>query len=159
MRGGQAERAGFPKFIEDGDAERAALFRIGGAAEFVEQNETIGRDSLEHLLHMEQMAREAGQAFGDRLLVADIGQHVIEQWKLGFGAGDGNGGMSHKREQAGGFHSDGLAAGIWAADQETALRIAQLEGDRNNRLILLTQDRFEQRMPRFAENEACAVPG
>ena len=53
-------------------------------------------------------------------LVADIGQHLLEDRKLGFGRGHGQPGLRHQGEQADGLQRDRFAAGVGAADQQRA---------------------------------------
>ena len=66
-------------------------------------------------------------------------------------AGDGESGVGHEREQAGGLERDGFAAGVGAADEQARLSFVQLEGDRDDGPVLLAENGFEERMARFAQ--------
>src|SRR5689334_6583483 len=100
------------------------------------------------------MAGEAAEAFGNGLLVADIGEHIGEQGELGLGAGDGKSGVRHKREQAGGFESDRFTASVRAADEQATALLGEFEAERDYWLTLLAENGFEQRMARLAQQQA-----
>ena len=53
-------------------------------------------------------------------MVADVGQHLVEEREFGFEGGDGQAGVGHQREQADGLERDRFAAGVGAADQQRA---------------------------------------
>ena len=89
VRGDQREGAGRAEVLHERDAERAALFGIGGGAEFVEQHQRIRRDVQRHLADVGDVRGEGAEVFLDRLVVADIGQHLLEERELGLGGGHG----------------------------------------------------------------------
>src|SRR5258706_7785187 len=93
MRGGQRECAARAKAVEYRNAERAAFFGIGGAAQLVEQDERIRRYVVEHAPNMIDVGGERAEAFLNRLVVADIGEHLLEHRKLGVGRGDWQAGL------------------------------------------------------------------
>ena len=92
-------------------------------------------------------------------MVADVGQHLIEQRKLGFERGNRQPGVGHQREQADGFERDGFAAGVGAADQQRAHRLIERKRNRDDALSLRAQDVFEQRMAGAAEDQLAGAIG
>ena len=102
-------------------AQRAAFFGIGGAAQFVDQHQRIRRGAFQHGFHRKDVRGKRAEAFLNRLVIADVGQHLVEQRELGFGGGHRQPGVRHQREQADGLQCDRLAAGIRAADEQCAL--------------------------------------
>ena len=91
MGGGEREGAARAEGVEHHDAKRAAFFRIGGAAQLVDQHQRIAASPLPASIADRQDVRgERAEAFLQRLMVADVGQHLVEQRKLGFRAGTGN---------------------------------------------------------------------
>ncbi len=91
-------------------------------------------------------------------MIADIGQHHIEQRKFRFGGRNGKTRVGHQRQQPGGLERYGLAACIRPADQQRAVPLIERQGYRNHRLILRAQDVFEQRMARLHLTPAFARP-
>ena len=65
--------------VEHRDAQRAAFFGIGGAAEFVDQHQRIRRGAFQHRADRHDVGGEGAEAFLNRLVVADVGQHLVEQ--------------------------------------------------------------------------------
>ena len=100
MRGGERERSRRAEMIDQRHAERAAFFGIGGGSDLVEQHERIRRDIERHLAQTRNMRREGAEVLLDRLVIADIGQHLFEDRKLGRGAGNGQPGLRHQRDHA-----------------------------------------------------------
>ncbi len=154
MRGGDGESAALAERIEHSHSERSAFFRIGGAAEFVEKDQRIGCRCLEHLMDVGDVSGEAAKAFLDGLVIADIGKYPIEQRELGAGGGDGQTGVGHEGEKAGGFHGDGFAAGVRTADEQGAAAFIEREGDGDDGQAMSAQHVFQQRMAGEIEDEA-----
>ncbi len=105
--------------VDHGGAQRAAFDGIGPAAELVEQHE---RRQLERALHGDDVSdvrRERTQAGGNRLVVANVGEHGSERRERA-AVVDGNeqSGLRHHGEQAEGLQGDGLPAGVRARDHE-----------------------------------------
>jgi hypothetical protein len=96
---------------------------------------------------MFQMRRKSAEAFLNGLRVADVGEHMIKQWKLGILGGHGQACHRHQSEQAHGFQRHGLAAGVRPADhQDPPLRV-QLQRQWNDPHPFGTKQSFEQRVP------------
>ena len=98
VRGCQRKSTPFAERFEHGHAQRSALFGIGGAAELVEQHQRITGSPFEHGTDRQDVRRERAQALGQRLVIADIGQHFVEQRKLGFFRRRRQTGVSHQRQ-------------------------------------------------------------
>ncbi len=128
VRGDQREGAGRAEVLDDGHAERAALFGIGGRAQFVQQHQRIGRDVERHLADVGDVRGKGAEVFLDGLVVADIGQHLLEERELGLGGGHRQAGLRHQAEQSHGLQRDGLAAGVGAADQQRAAFVRRVPG-------------------------------
>ena len=82
---------------------------------------------------LRHVRREGRQALLDALLVADVGEHLLEDRhpRAGVG-GDMQAALRHQRQQAHGLERHRLAAGVRAGDQQDAEAAAQLDGDRHD---------------------------
>ena len=134
--------------FDDRDAERAAFFGIGGRAELVEQDQRIGRDVERHLADVGDVRGEGAEVLLDRLVVADIGQHLLEERKLGLGGGHGQAGLRHQAEQPDGLQRDRFAAGVGAADEQRAALLVEFQTDRHGGFAAAAQHILEQRVAR-----------
>jgi hypothetical protein len=157
--GGDGEGAGGAEEFEDGDAERAAFLGVGGAAEFVEEDERFVGDTAEHEGDLADVGGEAGEGFGDGLVVADVGEDLIEDGEFGGYGGDGDAGLGHEGEEAGGFHGDGFAAGVGACDEECACGAVDGERDGDDFFALGFEDVFEEGVAGFGEVQAAGEFG
>ena len=128
VRGDQREGAGRAEVLHDGHAQRAALFGIGGRAQLVQQHQRIRRHIQRHLADVGDVRRKGAEVFLDGLVVADIGQHLLEERELGFGGGHRQRRLRHQAEQPDGLQRHGLAAGVGAADQQRAALAASVPG-------------------------------
>ena len=63
----------------------------------------------------------------DRLVVADIGEHGVEDGQFGAVGGDRQSRLRHEREQTHRFERDGLAAGVRAGDDELATVVLEFD--------------------------------
>ena len=99
-------RARAAEVLDDRDAEGAAFGRVGAGADLVEEHERGPREGARHLDDGGEVRRERREVLGDRLLVADVGEHASEDREAAAGAG-GNveAALGHEREEA-----DGLRA-------------------------------------------------
>ena len=135
MRCGGDAGAAFAAELDDGDGKRRALCRVGTGAELVEEDETVAVADLEDLHNILCMRREGGKRLLDGLLVADVGEDLlVDVDGAAVVGGDMQTALGHKREQADGLERDGLAAGVWAGDDERVKIAAQPHGDRDDRL-------------------------
>ena len=109
--GNQGVSAGRAEMLDDGHAQRAALFGVGGCAQFVQKHQRIGRDIERHLADVGDVRGKRAQVFLNGLIVADIGQHLVEEGELSLGGGHGKGRLRHQAEQTHGLQRHRLAAG------------------------------------------------
>ena len=151
MGRGQRERAGAAEVVQDRHAQRAAFFRVGGPAQLVQQHQRIGSDLGSHVANPRDVRREGAQALLDRLVVAHVGQHLVEERELRLRAGHRQAGLRHQRQQAHGLQRDRLAAVVGPADQQRPRVAFQPQRHRHDGLSLAAQHVLEQRMPRIAQ--------
>ena len=69
--------------IEQGLGESGTFGRIGARAQFVEQHETARAGRVDDAHDRAHVAGERRQGLGDRLLVADVGEDVLEDRQTG----------------------------------------------------------------------------
>ena len=83
------------------------------------------------------MGGVGGEVVLETLLVADVDEDVVEDTGAGvFAGGDGKSALEHVLEQADGFETDGLAAGVGAGDEEQASAIAEGDVEGNHLLAV-----------------------
>ena len=129
MRGDDGHAADLAEMAGDRDGEGGAFFGIGGGAEFVEQDERMRGGGARNEIDVGDVRGKCREILFDRLVVADVGEHGVENGQLGAVGGDGDSGLRHQGEQADGFERDGFAAGIGAGDDELTAGAFELEGD------------------------------
>ena len=134
VRGDQREGAGRAEVLHDRHAQRAAFFGIGGRAQFVQQHQRIGRHVERHLADVGDVGGKRAEVFLDRLIVADIRQHLLEHRELGLGRGHRQARLRHQAEQPQGLQRHRFAAGIGTADQQRAALAVELQADRHGSL-------------------------
>ena len=108
------------KWLGDGDGQRCAFLGISGGAQFVEQHQRLCRCSARDEVDVGDVGGECREILLDGLVVADVGQHGVEDGKLGAIGGNWHAGLSHQSQQADGFQSHCFAAGVWAGDDQFA---------------------------------------
>ncbi len=148
MRGSQRECARCPEVVDHRYAKRAPLFRIGCRADLIEQHQRVRRHVCNHFADMRNVRRKSAQALLDRLIVADVRQHLLKNWKLSFTARHGQAGLRHERQQSGGLERHRLSARVRPADEQRAALGVKLQADRYSSLALPPQNVLQQRMPR-----------
>ena len=126
------ERAAAAKALDDGGAQRSTLRRVGSRPDLIQQNERRQRQSLLHLDDVGDVARERGQAVRDGLVVADVGEHRLEDAQPRAGARrDVEPGLGHQDQQSRGLQGHGLAAGVGTRYDEGPGRGGDLDVDRH----------------------------
>ena len=70
--------AQLPTEFDDGGSQRRALRRVGARAQLVEQHQRPVVALGDHVHNGAHVAGKGGQALGDRLLVADVGENGVE---------------------------------------------------------------------------------
>ena len=113
----------------DGYGEGGAFFGVGGGAELVEQDERGWICVAGDVVDVDDVGGEAGEIALDGLGVADVGEDGGEEGEDGLFGGNGQAGLGHEGEQAGGLERDGFAAGVGAGDDELAGFAGEGEGE------------------------------
>ena len=150
MGGGERYRPALSQGDQGGRRQRGAFNRIGATADLVQQHEGSIVRLIQYLSQHANVSAEGREARGDRLLVSDVGVHAPEDRQRAS--------LAHRRDNAGSgkrsgqtdrFEQDGLSAGVWTGDQQSALlqRELQVEGDH------LDRSRQEKRMSPVHDSE------
>ena len=140
MRGSQRECARRPEVTDHRYAQCATFFRIGRRADLVEQHQRVRRHVYDHFADMGNVRRKSAKALFDRLIVADIRQHLLENRKRRFTRRHRHPGLRHERQQSGGLERHRLSAGVRPADEQRAALGIQLQADRHGSLALPPQN-------------------
>ena len=121
MGGGDDHAVEVEQLLQQRAGQRRALGRVGTGAEFVQQDEGLRAGGLDDAHDVGHVRREGGERLFDRLLVADVGEDVVEDGdaRAGLG-GHGQSGLGHQAEQSDGLERDRLAAGVGSGDQHAA---------------------------------------
>ena len=153
MRGCQYHAVLRAKLVQQRHRQRGAFFRRRSRAHFIHQDERIRRRCLQHGLQVQHMRREGGQIRRDRLLVADVHQHAVEQRQDHALRGHRNSGLRRQRGHSRRFQRHGLAAGVWSADHQHAFFSAKGQSHRNNGAIFLAEFVLQHRMARAFQTQ------
>ena len=124
--------------------ERGALDRVGPRCELVQQHERPLAGGVQDRDDARDVAREGREAHLDRLPVADVGEHLVEDGQRGRLGGRPQPGLVEERGEAEGLQRHGLAARVRPADHERA-QATEVEVDRHRRAWI------EQRMARRSQ--------
>ena len=122
-------------------SERGALDRVGPAGDLVEQDERAVGGRVEDRDEVPDVAGERREAHGDRLLVADVAQDLVEHGQCGFVGRWAQPALVQYGSEPERLQRDRLAAGVRAADHDRT-EVAGLEVDRH------CGGGVEQRVPR-----------
>ena len=156
VRGDQRERAGRAEMVHNRHAQRAAFLRIGRRAQLIEQHQRAGRHVERHFPNVRYVRRKRAEVFLNRLVIADIGQHLFEDREFGFRRRHRQRGLRHQAEQPHGLERHRFAAGVGAADEQRAALALEIERDRNGLALAPPEHVFEQRMARLAQQQPLA---
>ena len=119
--------------VEERLGQRRPLRRVRAGAQLVEQHQRPRAGVLDDPDDRAQVPRERRQGLGDRLLVADVREHVAQHRQLRAGRGrDVEAGLVHEAQEPDGAQGDGLAAGVGAGDHERRVAVAEPEVDRDD---------------------------
>src|SRR5271166_6599111 len=99
------------------------------------------------------MRGEGREVLLDRLVIADVTEHAIEDGQFGTFGRNRNARLRHQCQQADGFQGNRLAASVGAADDELTMLIVQLDAQRNHHRALRLERSLQQRMPCVAQNQ------
>ena len=109
------------ELVEDRPAQRGPFGRVGARAQLVEQDERLRGRPGQDLADPPDVRREGRERLLEALLVADVGEDVVEDGELrALGGRDVQAGLGHDREQADGLQGDRLAAGVRPGDDQDA---------------------------------------
>ena len=133
VRGRKRQAAALAEFVEQRDGERGAFFGSRARAQFIDEHERARRGGFEHGAHVEHVRGKRGEIGGDRLFVADVHEHAIDERQARRLRGDGNAGLRGEHREAHRFERDGLAAGVRAADDEHGLRFRRARASSGQR--------------------------
>ena len=128
MRGRHGQQRAARERLQHGTRERGSLDGISAGGDLVEQHDRPAIGDLEDLDEVADVAREGREAALDRLLVADVGEHVGDDRQhraLGRHLQPGLVQQHAERER---LQRDGLAAGVRAA-QDNGAHVFEVEVD------------------------------
>ena len=132
--------------------QRRALHRVGARTQLVDQNQAARIGLPQDGFDVRHVRRKRGQRLLDRLLVADVGEHMVEHRQFALLARRNHQpARGHQRQQADGFQRDGFAAGVRAGNHQRVERCAQFQRDGHRRF------RPEQRVARPVQPNPPAV--
>ncbi len=118
------------QLVEDRPAERRPLGRVGAGAGLVEQDEGLLRCPAEDLRDPPDMRGEGRERLLEALLVADVGQHVVEDWQLRtLVRRDMQARLGHHRQQADRLQGHRLAARVGSGDDQKVRAKAEVDVD------------------------------
>ena len=124
------DRPGPDEVVEQRLGERRALGRVRAGTELVEQDQGARAGRLDDRGDPPQVPGEGRQRLGDRLLVADVGEHVApDRQAAALGGRDVQPGLVHQAEQAERPQRDRLAAGVRAGHDEGRVAVAEADVD------------------------------
>ena len=121
------------ELVEDRPAQGRAVGRVGARPELVEQDQRARRRLAQDLADPPHVRREGRERLLQALLVADIGEHVVEDRELRALAGrDVQAGLGHDRQQADRLERDRLAAGVRAGHDQDLKSNPEIHVDRRH---------------------------
>ena len=80
------------------------------------------------------------------MLVTNIGENLIENWKKRFPGRDVKSHLDHKRQEPQSFERHGFSARIGPTNDEDMMDVVQLERDWNGLLSRVAKGVFQQNM-------------
>ena len=122
------------ELVEDRPAERRPFGRVGAGAQLVEQDERLLGRLGEDLRDPPDVRREGRERLLQALLVADVGEDVVEDRQLRpLMRRDVQARLGHDRQQADRLQRDRLAAGVRPGDDQDLELEAEVDVDRHDR--------------------------
>ena len=159
MRGNHGEGAGAAEVVHNGNPERAAFLGIGGGAQFIQEHQRVGGHIERHFADVRDVRGKRAEVFLDRLVIANIGQHLLENREFGRGCWYRQCRLRHQAEQTDRLERYRLAAGIGAADEQRAPIAGQFQADGHHGFMAAAQHVIEQRVARVLQRQAVAEAG
>jgi hypothetical protein len=121
VRSGHDVRAALAEVVDHGRAEGAALCRVRARADFVQQDQCRQLQVPVHRHQVGDVSRERGQAGGDRLFVADVGEDGSEHRQpRALVRGHMQPRLRHGGKETGGLERHGLAARVGSGHDQHA---------------------------------------
>ena len=122
--------------------ERATLSRVGAAPDLVEQHERARLRVLQDVAQCGDVRRERRQARGDRLPIADVGEHRGEHRERRLGSERRNdAALGHQAQEPDGLDEHRLAARIRTGDEDRELVGREHQVERNDRCLAADEER------------------
>ena len=146
------------EMVRDGDRQRRSFFGVGGRAEFVQEYERSRCRGAGDEIDVGDVRREGRKILLDRLVVANIGKHRIENRQLGSIRGNGYAGLRHQGQQSHSFQGYGFAASVWASNHQFQTFRFHLDADGDDVAAFRLEVSLEQRVPRVVKDETRSVP-
>ena len=128
MRCRERGRPTLCELLENRPAECRAFQWIGSGSQLVDEGKRRRRRRCQDLREIPKMCTEGGKTRFDRLLVADVGEVVVEDREFRPAtARRRNSRLSHRGEEAHCFEQDCFAARVWTRYDERALGRVELK--------------------------------
>ena len=128
VSGGGHQGPQLPGLLDDGGSQGRALDGVGARAQLIEEDEGLVVRLLQNAHNVHHVGREGGEALGDGLLVADIGQYAVENHHCAVVRHRNvESTLGHQSQQTDGLQGDGLAAGVGAGDDQGIKIPAQVQ--------------------------------
>ena len=134
-------------------ASAAPSSGIRGRAQFVQQDQRSRCRRARNEVDIGDVGGKRRKILLDRLVVADIGQHGIEDRQLGAIRGNGNAGLRHQGQQANRFQGNGFSAGVGAGDDKFETFAFEFDADGNDVPTFCFQVSFQQRVAGVDQNQ------
>ena len=138
VRGDHGQALAPAKLVERRLADRAAFIGVRAGAQFVQQDQASRVGLGENVAKALHVPAERRQRLLQRLLVADIDQHILEDPHRGAAPhGDVQAALGHHRQKRDRLEAHGLAAGVGSGDHEDVEVQAKPHVDRHDLVALL----------------------
>ena len=139
--------------VGDRHGQCRAFFRIGGGAQLVEDHERSRSRRPRDEVDIGDVRGKSRKVLLDRLVVADIGQHGVEDREFRRVRRHGQARLRHQRQQADGLQCNRLASRVRPGYDQLALVVREFDGDRHHAQSPGAQGPLQQRMAGAAQYE------
>ena len=142
------------KEIDNGNCQSRSFIGICAGADFIQQDKRRRMHLLRHLGNVAHVRGESRKIGRNGLLIADIGEYLIEDGKERFARRDVKSHLSHKGNESQGFEHHCFSARIGAADDQDLMVLIKLQRNRNGSFSGTAERVLEKNMPRVAKHES-----
>ena len=132
MGGDDRNATNLSKVVCNRNRERSTFLRIGSRAQFIQQHKGPGSRSTRDEVDIGDMGGEGGEILLDRLIIADIGEHGIEDGQFCMVSGHGKARLRHQCEKSDGLQRNGLATSVGARKHEFPTLAVEFNRDGND---------------------------